>query len=460
MILIIVGVVYLLHICMRLSWEMTGVVGLFFLLMLPFHFSFWKQEKQQEQRLTEVCAYLDSLLYAFLREGKIVRAVEAVESALPDGGMKAAVQSALDKMETYDQEEGSYEAVLKRIEENYDCRRVKNAHDYLIHVECYGGEMEQGIQLLIKDKNRWQERVTDAMRERRGMFREIVMSIGASLFICSAVLYLPVMQVNISESLGCQLAGVFMIFLDELVLLWAQKCMKVDWINFEESESKGQMEFKLQEFRMIQEKKGNRFSYMLLVGSGICFLYQIWMANERRAVFCLAFGMLLMFQQQAGFLIAKRKLVKEIQNAFPRWIMDILLLLQSENVYMALVKSLKHVPSLLKQEVEDLIARLEMNPEGMMPYHEFLKEFEIPEVQRAMGILYSLSIGNCGNEQKQIEELVDRNMVLLDRVDKERIKNKNAGMYLLFLAPVGLASMKLLVDMAVFLKVFLSINWM
>ena len=45
---------------------------------------------------------------------------------------------------------------------------------------------------------------------------------------------------------------------------------------------------------------------------------------------------------------------------------------------------------------------------------------------------------------------------MLDAADTARLKDKIAGMYLLFLAPVITASFKMIVDMAIFLISFLS----
>ena len=73
-----------------------------------------------------------------------------------------------------------------------------------------------------------------------------------------------------------------------------------------------------------------------------------------------------------------------------------------------------------------------------------------------MGMLYAVSIGNSGNAEDQIDELITKNLEMLDIADSERLKDNTAGMYLLFLAPVVTASFKLIVDMAVFLLGFLS----
>ena len=97
-----------------------------------------------------------------------------------------------------------------------------------------------------------------------------------------------------------------------------------------------------------------------------------------------------------------------------------------------------------------------MEPESVLPYHRFLKSFQIPEVHSAMSMLFSVSMGNSGRADRQIGELIDRNLEMLDVAEKGRLKNLSSGMYLLFLAPVLTASLKLLVDMAVFMMTFLS----
>ena len=97
-----------------------------------------------------------------------------------------------------------------------------------------------------------------------------------------------------------------------------------------------------------------------------------------------------------------------------------------------------------------------MEPESAEPYHNFLKEFHIAEVHSAMSMLFSISMGNSSHGDQQMGELISRNLEMLDAAETERLKNLCSGMYLLFLAPVVTASMKLVVDMAVFMLTFIA----
>ena len=149
--------------------------------------------------------------------------------------------------------------------------------------------------------------------------------------------------------------------------------------------------------------------------------------------------------------------MKEVKYAFPNWLLDIVLLLQSENVQVALQKSQEHVPGVLRAELNQLTKRLELQPESAEPYHLFLHDFAIPEVHSAMGILYSLSIGNSGNGDKQISELVEKNLALLDDTERELLMSSASGMYVLFLLPVVVASFKLIVDMVFLMLAFVKV---
>ena len=74
-----------------------------------------------------------------------------------------------------------------------------------------------------------------------------------------------------------------------------------------------------------------------------------------------------------------------------------------------------------------------------------------------MGILYSLSIGNSGNADKQISELVEKNLALLDDTERELLKSSSSGLYVLFLLPVVVASFKLIVDMVFLMLAFVRV---
>lgn len=158
----------------------------------------------------------------------------------------------------------------------------------------------------------------------------------------------------------------------------------------------------------------------------------------------------MLFQHKVDYHLAKKKVIEEIQREFPRWLMEMSLLLQSDSVQVSLFKSFEHAPEVLKPELEKMYAKLQKNPTAIEPYLEFMADFEIKGVSSAMKMLYSLSAGTGGNSENQITDILRRNQVMLDDAQKAVDRQSVASMYFLFGAPVVIGGAKLMLDMVVF----------
>lgn len=446
---------YTLHLMLKMHWITTIFITAYFLLRIQVHRKWYKQSVEQQLRFGEAADYLDTVLYAFLKEGKVEAALSDAHASLVDGPMREAVGDALDHLHmTFDDTDVMTDA-LQLIEKKYSCRRVKSAHDFFMHVETYGGDAAKPVELLLADKNRWQKCIQTEQKNRKKMFADIVMSIAASLVLCSIILYLPVMNIDISGNMISQiLTGVVLVF-DDRILERAQKFLAVDWLVLD-YEDERQQEQRLKRYLHYDRRKEIRLSCILTVAGVL--ITAIGFYRLRRQFFC-AVMLILTFvfanQHRIGRSLSVKNLKKSIQRAFPGWLMDIILFLQSENVQVAFEKSLEHVPVVLEHEVKDLVEHIAMEPESAEPYHRFFQEFQIPEVHSAMSMLYSISMGNSNRADQQMGELIERNLSMLDVAEKERLANLSSGMYLLFLAPVVTASLKLVTDMAIFMLSFL-----
>lgn len=458
MIYFIAGIiVYTLHVVLKLNWYMTFLLGLFARIMVPRHRKRYLIFLENKSRFFEVSSYLDTLLYSFVKEEKVVLAIADVSQTLPQGEMKKLVEKALDYMQLTFDEIAVLQEGLRLIEEKYPCQRLRDVHKFMIHVEHYGGEIERAVNLLLADKARWERRIQEAIAQRNKQFIDVVLSVAAALLICGAIVYLPVMDMDISQEWIVQGMTTLVVIINDLIVYKAQKFLMVDWIKLQLTEDEVYYVKKMQEFHHFDEKKEKRHSLILggigIVITFVCFLYK----NEWMVVGGLLLTLLFLNQHRVGKNLMRKNLIKEVKYAFPNWLLDIVLLLQSENVQVALQKSKEHVPGVLREELYQLLERLERQPESSEPYHLFLNDFAIPEVHSAMGILYSLSIGNSGNADKQISELVEKNLALLDDTERELLKSSSSGMYILFLLPVVVASFKLIVDMVFLMLAFVRV---
>lgn len=450
--------VYCLHVLLKLNWITTAVIGFYLLVMSTFHKKRYRMQKDSIRRFNEAVVYMDTLLYAFLKERKIIRAFEDVYSTLNRSDMKDLVGECLEHMSLAYDEPEFLEKSMNQILARFNCRRIKNIHDYMLHVEYYGGAIEESISILLEDKNSWEIRINKVIAERKKMLGEIIMSVFMSVIICGMIIYIPVLSVDISGNTLTQILTAVVIVLDDLIIYRAQKYLIEDWLKLDVFKEDEYYEKKIKEFYARNDKKQLHFSMRISVVPVMIIVVGIICGKQLVIIIGMLAMLVTLNQHRIGRYILQKNIRANIRSVFPKWLMDMILLMQSENVQVSLSKSQELVPGVLKYDLKRLVERLKIDPESSHPYHEFLHDFEMPEIHSAMSILYGISIGNDTNSGGQIKELITRNLAMMDEADTVRLKNKSSGMYLLFLAPVLTASFKLLVDMALFLLSFMRIS--
>ena len=114
---------------------------------------------------------------------------------------------------------------------------------------------------------------------------------------------------------------------------------------------------------------------------------------------------------------------------------------------------------LLKQAavcISEAISLCRQQADHTKEAHNFLKDYDLPDVHSAMRMLYALSNGGYGNSEKQLSQILKRNQELLDKAEREQNQDSLAGLYALFLAPALTGAGKMMIDMTAFLVVFLA----
>ena len=224
---------YLLHVLLKLNVWICLALGVYSFLMIPRYKKRTRIIKEFQQRFYDVSLYLDTILYAFVKEEKVELAVRDVYQSLPEGKMKLLVGTAHDyMMMTYDEVE-ILEESLAMIDQEYPCKRMRDVHKFMTHVEYYGGEIEKPVSLLLADKSRWEKRIKEEIINRKKQLTDVLLSVLASLAICGAIIYLPIMDVDISGEWLLQIFAFLVIVVDTQILFRAQKYLAVDWIGLQ-----------------------------------------------------------------------------------------------------------------------------------------------------------------------------------------------------------------------------------
>lgn len=393
-----------------------AVLCVYTLILMPFFYRNSLKNRYEQKRFSDINIYMEQFLYSFNKTGKIVETIQDVKLLFEEGEMRNLLDEVLNHiLHTYNESEVEKNA-LKIIEEKFPYSGVKTMHSFALQVEKNGGKYNRQIRLLLEARRMWADRMYALLKEKKKQRTEILLSIIVSLLLCTMIYYISEdMQTLVADNAIVQLVTLLVLMLDLMIYYFADKKLSCDYIADIEDES----EYIKQYERLKQY-------------------------DDKRLVDRLA----------------KRAAIKNLnrvfEEKFPAWLMQVSLLLQTENVHMAIIKSYNDAPEIIKEPLKQMIYEMEENPESMSPYINFLSEFTLPEVRSSMKMLHSLSEGSGGDAEIQIEDIIRRNQRLLEQAAKMENEDIVARMYLLFLAPQITGGVKLICDMLFFFMSYMQ----
>lgn len=367
----------------------------------------------EQKKFADVSNYAEQMLYSFKRKSKILNALEDTSLLFPDNLMGETIQNAINHIEQATTEGNVYEESFGIIEKEYGCDVVSRIHSFMNRVELSGGEYETSIEILILDRNRWVSRVLMTQKEKQLIKRNVTIGIIISLAVVVGTSFMvPKDLVDIQSNIIAQITSVVVLVSNFWIWSFVQCKLSGSWICSSKEVSESQIE---------------RYYKEAIKGSGI-------RKNN----------------------ISKKRLRREVEKAFPDWMLGLSLLLQTENVQVAIRNSVSNAPKALQEELYLLQEKIEKNPVSIDPYLEFYESLNIHEIQSAMRMLYAMSQSGSDDIEKQIYALVERNVELQDQSEKLKTEDYLAGMGFCVLLPMLVGCGKMLVDMSLLMYGILS----
>lgn len=410
----------------------------------------------EQHRFSEVTEYMEHMLYSFRANHKILQSLSEVELSFRQGPMYDTIQAAKKEILTGSGRGGVERNGLRIIEKRYDCERLRAMHRFMVEVEYLGGNFDESIDLLLEDRMTWVDRTTSFQKDKKKQIFNIVFSIVVSALICLVIQRALPAQIDIAQNILVQVVTLVLLVTDIALYVIADSRMATDWLETKHTLSDEQTRTYYNRVVNYDEEASKKKALVmaavfLVLSGGLAIVTKPYMAGVG-----IVFALFAFFKPQMNYKSAKRALETEISVKFPQWLMEISLQLQSENVQMAVFNSISTAPTVLKPELIKLKEKLAKTPESVLPYLEFMQDFDVPEIQSSMKMLYSISAGTGGDSGKQIAEIIRRNNMMLDKSEKNAFENVLAGLYGLFLAPQLAGGAKLLTDMIIFFVVFMG----
>jgi hypothetical protein len=424
-----IGVLYRLHTAYLILLLLAVAV------MLPYLIADSYKRMYEQKRFADVTSYMEQMLYSFQKTGKTVGAWKETVLLFEDGQMRNAIEAAIAHVEDGrpESEQGILREAMERIEQNYGCTKLSTVHELLLDTEEQGGDVEDAVLLLLEDIENWKKRGYRLHAEKKKYHEDNVVSIVISALLCAVALYVllrmqelfPSASTSIFDLTVIQISStVFLLFL-LLVYAKSSRSMTDDWLGNEGMEDS--------DYIMKSYDKVMRYEEWDGQGSVAHKLFR------------------------GGYRIAKQDVTEELYRVLPEWFMKLLLLLQNNNVQVALVRSSDERTSpLLKRELSMLSERMEEYPEQLSTYTSFFRRFDVPEIASCMKMLHAVSESGTGNVAVQMTHLLARVHQMQDRADELQNESMAFRMKLMFSYSVVAATGKLLFDMTVGMVVMMQ----
>lgn len=441
---------------MKMEREMLVIFSLIYILSIPRLLMNQITEEAEYKKFIDVSNYMEQLLYSFRRHSKIAVALEDTLQIFPEGDMANCLDYALEHINESYTTGNTYEEALGMVEEQYASEMLRRIHTFIISVEMLGGNHEKGIDLLIQDSSKWVNRLTAIRAGKYAVKRNMSIAVVLAMLIVSSTSFMiPSAFANIQGMFLAQVAMLMTVLGNYLLWLLVQTKMTGSYISndtYVSEEEVGNYRDKLGKYINYHRRKLLVLTFVFLCAIG----YFLFITQYMAAFLTVTLFVLVLSQKYRSKKLAIKKLRREVLKAFPDWMLGIALQLQTENVQVAIEKSIDNAPYVLEEELELLVRNIERDPLGIWPYLNFYDELGLQELNSAMKMLYVMN--QYGEEEmgQQIQTLVERNTVMQDASEKLKLEDYLSGMGVVILLPMLLGSGKMVIDMMLLVSELLS----
>ena len=447
-----------LSVLFKLDLPFAAIVVLSAIFIMPGILANYYKNKYEEKRYRDAETYIEQMLYSFRRNSKITASLADALVVFPSGYMHDKIVEAMDYIRSSGDEASVYTNALEIIENAFPCRRIKSLHRYMIKVEGVGGEHDAGIAALLKDRRLWIDR-TDAFRKQcSATIKEIILATIFSTAMTCVILYmLPSDLFNIADNMVYQIVSTICIVVNFIIIRLTFKVTVIS-LNDLDIEEHERMAHKLEWLRNYDDKKEAKHTLVIALAIGVLALVAILSKQYLVAVVAGVVVLYVLFlHRKVTYENTKKSIAREVEKVYPDWLLELALLLQTDNMHVAIEKTLPSAPAVLKKDLEQLSDDLITHPNDLTPYASFFSFLSLPSVHSSMKLLYSIAEFGATDESLQLSELVERNNTLMDRAERMKNDDKVAIIFLIKFLPTLMCSLKMMVDLFVFLLGYMAI---
>lgn len=447
----------------KLKLYLIGIIVLAAILFTPTIILTSVKNMYEGKRFYDVANYIELLLYSFRRKEKILDALEDTYTSYEkdEGKMGDCIAKAINYIKFSNSVGDVSKEALSIIENEYEQNeRLVNVHNFLIAVENNGGDVRRPVDLLLKERNMWDERNHTFQKEKNTVKRNITISIIFSIVLCAFLLYIlgsgQMEDLDIIHNSTVQITSTVAVIASMGMYVMAVNKLSQSWLSKNVKYSDYQIlknYFNAKDFDFVGEMKVSLLCSLIGV-------FIIVLGALRSSTLVIVLGAIVVLFCICAPLLAhstaKKITNKEISKAFPQWLMNVALLMQQDNVQVAIAKSVDTAPAVLRPELTKLVKEFYNEPNSIRPYQNFMSDFDFPEIQGTMCMLYSITETGEDAGGEQISDLIDKQNILMDKAERTANEDSIAGFSAYTMAPMLICIFKALLDMTILVMGLMS----
>lgn len=157
------------------------------------------------------------------------------------------------------------------------------------------------------------------------------------------------------------------------------------------------------DFVSFQNKRYGKSSFILML---MMFL-PLLKFNIYFALFCVVIAL---FEYKRPYILLLKqynKQLSDIRFQFPIWLRQIQILLYNNNVLNAIEISIASAPVIMQDELNVLVEKLRVNPNDYNAFTQFMSNYNIQEIERALKLLYRAYVIEQDDATIQIGRMIN-----------------------------------------------------
>lgn len=399
------------------------IIGIVYVLCVPQLLFNQSKFAYETRRFNDINSYMSQMAQSFIYTQDIIESLRETATCFSRGLMTDTLMHAFEIIDSgkTDIKQAERDALLY-IESRYGCEKLHNMHSFFLSAEELGGECQKEFTILENMRIAWQG-VVENGRSRRYWERNIGACLFA-LFLGVAIMMLHIMRnsdLDIMALTATQVVDsvlligfvLYFVFMDNRL----NKSLLTDPVYMTEEKAKAYYEY-LDSYNAKEEwGKYKAITILSIAAAGmLLYLSPSWMT--------LGIAIALIFVgcniHTLVHIIAVNTMKKEIAKAFPKWLFDVMLLLQRESVEGAFEKSVKTAPPVLKPEISRINKMLTEKPHDPDAYMSFLRDFGDQGINEIMHKLYSLAVG-ANRDAEVLDVVMEKNIKALEKSERDTI---------------------------------------